>query len=68
MFIAVNAIIKTYASLGAGSSFMHMSETNVGGISDVRVNDLLGYIVFYEAMNGLKANGTVLHELSDSER
>jgi len=65
---SVNTIIKSYASLGAGSSFMHMSETRVGGISDVRVNDLIGYIAFYEAMTGLKANGSILHELSDNER
>jgi len=65
---SMNTIIKSYASLGAGSSFMHMSETNVGGISDVRVNDLIGYIAFHEAMSGLKANGSILHELSKTKR
>jgi len=65
---SVNTIIKSYASLGAGSSFMHMSETRVGGISDVRVNDLIGYIAFHEAMSGLKANGSILHELSETNR
>jgi len=65
---SVNTIIKSYASLGAGSSFMHMSETIVGGISDVRVNDLIGYIAFHEAMSGLKANSSILHELSDTDR
>jgi len=65
---SVNAIIKSYASLGAGSSFMHMSETMVGGISDVRVNDLIGYIAFTEAMKGLKAKGSILHQLSDKDR
>jgi len=46
---------------------MHMSETMVGGISDVRVNDLIGYVAFTEAMRGLKAEGSILHELSHTK-
>lgn len=65
---SVKTIIKAYASLGAGSSFMHMSETNTGGISDVRVNDLIGYVAFYETMKAFKVEGSVLHELSDNPR
>jgi len=65
---SVNTIIKSYASLGAGSSFMHMSNTNVGGVSDVRVNDLIGYIAFHEAMKGLNTEGSILNELSYKER
>jgi len=65
---SVNTIIKAYASLGAGSSFMHMSETFTGGISDVRVNDLIGYVAFYETMKALKMEGSVLHELNEKPR
>ena len=64
----VNTIIKGYASLGAGSSFMHMSETIIGGVSDVRVNDLIGYVVFSQAMKSLKVNSTVIHQLSKVQR
>jgi len=65
---SVNTIIKAYASLGAGSSFMHMSETTTGGISDVRVNDLIGYVAFVEVMKAFKVEGSILHELSDKPR
>merc|ERR1712168_1418968 len=65
---SVNTIIKAYASLGAGSSFMHMSETTTGGISDVRVNDLIGYVAFVEVMKALKPEGSILHELSNTTR
>jgi len=65
---SVNTIIKAYASLGAGSSFMHMSETNIGGISDVRVNDLIGYVAYHEMMKILNVDNPILKELSEKPR
>ena len=51
--------------LAGGSSFWHGSETVTGHVNDVRLNDLFGYIVFHEAMKGLKTNNkSVLYELS----
>ena len=66
--ISVKTIIKAYASLAAGSSFWHVSETSDGHTCDFRVNDLIGYAGFNLAMRALNTTGSVLHELSDTPR
>ena len=64
----MNLFKKTYASLGAGSAELHGSGTRVGASGDVRVNDLLGYVVFHEMIKPLQSNSTVINELSNSTR
>ena len=69
IIIPVNAIGKAFASLGLGSSFFHGSETSVGGASDVRVNDLFGYIVYQEGVKNLPTSKPyVIYELSTKPR
>ena len=65
---AVDLIIKTYASLGAGSAMFHGSATESGTLADERVNDLLAYVVFHQAMHPLDTNSSVLQELSNKTR
>ena len=63
------AAIKTFASLAAASSFFHSSQTWLGGTADIRIVDLLSYVIFQETMKGLKAdNNSVLYEVSPTPR
>ena len=65
---SVDLIIKTYASLGAGSAEFHGIATESGRLADERVNDLLAYVVFHEALKPLQSNSSVLQELSNTTR
>ena len=47
---------------------MHASMTTDGIAEDRRVNDLMSYAVFYEALQALDTNSSVLHELSNNPR
>merc|ERR1711860_248632 len=48
---------------------MHGSQTQVGSSSDVRVNDLFGYIIYTEMIKELPTeNSPVIHELSFTPR
>ena len=61
----MNSIGKAFASLGLGSSFMHGSQTTVGGIADVRVDDLFAWIVYQEGVKNLPTdNPFIIYELS----
>ena len=61
----MNAIGKAFASLGLGSSFFHGSKTTVGKYSDVRVNDLFGWIVYQEGVRNLATDQpSIIYELS----
>ena len=61
----VRAIKKAFASLGVGSCFLHGSNTTVGEYSDVRVNDLFGWIVYQEGVKNLPTDKpSVIYELS----
>ena len=65
----VRAIKKAFASLGVGSCFLHGSNTTVGEYSDVRVNDLFGWIVYQEGIRNLPTEkSSVIYELSLTPR
>lgn len=66
---SVKAITKAFASLATGSSFMHGSETIVGGSSDVRVNDLFGWIIYQSMVEKLTmGNQSIIHDLAYKPR
>jgi len=66
---SVRAIKKAFASLGVGSCFLHGSNTTVGEYSDVRVNDLFGWIVYQEGIRNLPTEkSSVIYELSLTPR
>ena len=61
----MKSIEKAFASLGVGSCFLHGSKTIVGEYSDVRVNDLFGWIVYQEGVKNLPTDKpSVIYELS----
>ena len=65
MLCIVKSIGKAFASLGLGSSFLHGSQTVIGGIADVRVDDLFAWIVYQEGVRNLPTdNPSVIYELS----
>jgi len=65
----VNAMAKTFAILGQGSSFMHGSNTKNGESADGRINDLFTYVAYQAAVQNLGAKDNfIIHDLSYSKR
>ena len=65
LLVKVKAIAKAFASLGVGSCFMHGSNTDVGIASDIRVDDLFGWIVYQEGVKNLPTDKpSIIYELS----
>lgn len=66
---SVKAIIKAFASLATGSCFKHGSNTHLGDVADVRVNDLFGWIVYQSMVEKLtKGNHSIVHDLAYQPR
>ena len=64
-----NAICKTFALLGFGSSFFHATQTDNGGIVDVRVIDMIFFVAYQETVTFLKTSKqSIVKELSVEKR
>ena len=68
-YFSVVALLQNFALLGQGSAFMHGSETSLGGMCDVKLNDLFTYVA-YQAMveNLAPLDDPLIHELSLTPR
>ncbi len=63
------AFVRSFAYLAQGSAFFHGSETDVGGVADVKLNDLFTFIGYQAAVSGLEPlDSSILHELSLTPR
>ena len=54
--------------LAPGSSFMHGSNTHVGGVADVKINDLFTYVLHQAAVSTLETDNTLIQDLSHTKR
>ena len=64
-----NAICKTFALLGFASSFFHATQTDNGGIVDVRVIDMIFFVAYQETVSFLKTSKqSIVKELSVEKR
>ena len=69
LYIVVSAMFENFAQLAQGSAFMHGSNTHVGGVADVKLNDLFAYTVYQAMVTNLEhVNSTLIHELSYTPR
>ena len=49
----VTAMVQTFSLLAVGSAFFHGSNTTVGGVADVKLNDLFAYVAYQAAISDL---------------
>jgi hypothetical protein len=65
----VKAQLTVFALLGQASGFFHGSQTNLGKINDLRINDLLSYLSYQMMVVNLPPfDDSIVHHLSDNER
>ncbi len=63
--IAVLAMVQNYAYLAHGSAFFHGSNTDLGAVCDVELNNLFTYLAYQMATQNLAPlNSSVIHDLS----
>ena len=67
--ILVTALLRSFVYLAPGSAFLHGSQTEIGDIADVRINDLILYVAHQGMVQLLQPlDSTLIHELSFTPR
>ena len=67
--ISDGALVKASSYLAVGSALLHGSQTSLGGTFDVRLNDLIIYLMYQDAMKSFESLGSpVITDLSDTFR
>ena len=66
---AVLAFMQTFAYLAQGSALLHGSQTELGHIADIRLNDLFAYVGYQAAVSNVKPlDSSIIHDLSLTPR
>ncbi len=67
--LSVLAFVRSFTYMAQGSAFFHGSETDVGAVADVKLNDLFTFIGYQAAVSGLEPlDSSILHDLSVTPR